>query len=258
MKPMLGQATKPDAGLPRQVLPAGGRRAKIHRGKAWRRLQSRIGERAIALFEASGRERPFRGGEYLARCDEAGEDVYIVLVGIVGLYHDLPSGNSGVLGYCCCGDLIAPARLGETWGFDAKSLTVGMLLELNLQTVRSSNAGKRDLVWPLFEASCAELVHRTTRLRSNRFLTVKARLATFLFEMNDAIGERSERGLVVHLPMFRDEIANYTGARTETVCRILTSWKDRGLIIMDSPRVLVIPNSALLRADAFDQPPESP
>lgn len=255
---MPGQATESGGSSPRQALPVGDGRAKSHRGKARQRLQSRIGEAAFAQFEASGRERPFRDGEDLARRDEAGEDVYIVLDGIVGLYYDLPSGDGSVLGYCCCGDLIAPARLGETWGFDAKSLTVGMLLELNLQSVRSSNAGKRDLVWPLFEASCAELVHRTTRLRSNWFLTVKARLATFLFEMNDAIGERSERGLVVHLPMFRDEIANYTGARTETVSRILTSWKDRGLIIMDSPRVLVIPNSALLRADAFDQPPESP
>jgi CRP/FNR family transcriptional regulator, anaerobic regulatory protein len=255
---MLGQVTKPSASFTRQVLPAGDRRAKIRRDKARRRLQSRIGERAVALFEASGRRRPFRGGEVLARCDEAGKDVYFVLDGVVGLYHDLPSGDIGVLGYCSCGDLIAPARLGETWGFDAKSLTRGMLLELSLQDVRLSNAGKRDLVWPLFEACCTELVHRTMRLRSYWFLTVKARLATFLFEMNDAIGERTERGLVVHLPMFRDEIANYTGARTETVCRILTGWKDRGLIIMNSPRVLVIPNSDLLRADAFDQPPESP
>ena len=51
--------------------------------------------------------------------------------------------------------------------------------------------------------------------------------------------------------MFRDEIANYLGTRTETICRVLNRWKDKGLIIMDSPRKLVIPDSALLQADAF-------
>jgi CRP-like cAMP-binding protein len=55
----------------------------------------------------------------------------------------------------------------------------------------------------------------------------------------------------VDLPMFRDEIAIYLGTRTETICRILTGWKDRGLIVMDSPRKLVIPDGARLRAEAF-------
>ena len=122
---------------------------------------------------------------------------------------------------------------------------------MSLQDVHSQGAGERDLVWQLFEAACAELARRTLRLRGYWFLPVKARLATFLFEMDEGIGEKSDRGLVVHLPMFRDEIATYLGTRTETICRILTGWKDKGLIIMDSPRRLVIPDGAQLRADAF-------
>jgi CRP/FNR family transcriptional regulator len=122
----------------------------------------------------------------------------------------------------------------------------------------SQGASEKDLVWLLFEAACAELARRNARLRGYWFLPVKARLATFLFELGDGIGEKSERGLAVHLPMFRDEIANYLGTRTETICRVLNSWKDKGLIVMESPRNLVIPDSALLRADAFAQQRESP
>jgi len=221
-------------------------------------LESRIGQRAAVLFNSYGRERHIESGEPLAQGDETGNEVFIVLDGIVGLYHDLPSGKRGVLGYCYSGNLIAPARFGETWGFDAKSLTGAALLELGQQEFLSPGAGEKDLVWLLFETACTELARRTARMRGYWFLPVKARLATFLFEIGDGIGEKSERGLAVHLPMFRDEIATYLGTRTETICRVLTGWKDKGLIVMDSPRKLLIPDGALLQADAFAQPPESP
>jgi len=255
---MLGQVTRSSASFSRQVLPAGKERAETPRGRARRVMRSRIGEGAAMLFDSCGRERHLKDGESLAQSNEAGNEIYIVLDGIVGLYHELPSGERDVLGYCYSGDLIAPARFGETWGFDAKSLTSAQLLELGLQEFLSQGAGEKDLVWLLFEVACSELARRTARLRGYWFLPVKARLATFLFEIGDGIGEKSERGLAVHLPMYRDEIANYLGTRTETICRVLNSWKDKGLIDMDSPRKLVIPDSALLQADAFAQQLESP
>ena len=209
------------------------------------------------LFDNQGSERQFEAGESLARSGDVGTEIYIVLSGVVGLYHDLPSGERDVLGYGYPGDLIAPARLDSAWGFDAKALTSGKLLAFNLKKLSSQSGDEGDVVWLLFEAACAELTRRTARLRSYWFLPVKARLAKFLFEMDEGVGERSERGMVVRLPMYRDEIANYLGTRTETICRILTAWKDKGLIVMDSPRKLVIPDGDLLQADAFAQPSES-
>lgn len=255
---MLGQTTKPGGGFRYGELSAGTERATTPRAKARRRMRDRIGREAAALFDGGGEERSFASGERLARRGEAAGETYIVLDGIIGLYHTLPSGDRDVLGYCGSGDLIAPARVPDAWGFDAKALTIGQLLALNLMAVHSRSAGEQDIVWPLFAAACSELARRTARLRGYWFLPVKARLATFLFEMDEAIGEMSARGLVLQLPMFRDEIASYLGTRTETICRILTAWKDRGLIVMDSPRVLVIPDRARLDADAFDRPPQVP
>jgi len=249
MGAMLGQATRTSAGFPRQVLPAGTEQVETPRGDARRRLKSRIGRESAVLFDRYGRERHYKSGESLALSDDPGDVIYIVLDGVVGLYHEVSPENRDVLGYCYSGDLIAPAKLGGTWGFDAMSLTGGKLLALSLQDLRSQGDG--DLVWLLFEVACAELARRTARLRGYWFLPVKARVAIFLFEMDEAIGRKSDRGLVVDLPMFRDEIATYLGTRTETICRILTGWKEKGLIVMDSPRKLVIPDSAQLRADAF-------
>ena len=246
---MLGQATGTSASSPRQVLPSEMEQAEALRSKGRRRLQDRMGKEAAALFDSCGKERCFAGGESLARAGDLGDAVYIVLNGVIGLYAEGPSEPRDVLGYCYSGDLIAPARLGGAWGFAATALTDGRLLVLNLQELRVRGDGT--LAWALFEAACAELARRTARLRGYWFLPVKARLATFLFELDEGIGQKSDRGTVLDLPMFRDEIATYLGTRTETICRILTGWKDRGLIVMDSPRKLVIPDSGRLRSDAF-------
>jgi len=245
---MLGQAAGPSASVSQRVRSARTSQAESPEGKARRKLQSRIGPAADLQLEERGRKRSFQNGQVLARCDDGGQEVLIVLDGIVGLYTGMPPGDIRVLGYCGSGDLIAPARPCDAWGFDAQALTDGTLWGLSLTGLRSP--AQRDLVWPLFEAACAELARRTARLRAFWALPVKARLAAFLSEMGEAIGETSERGLVLRLPMFRDEIAAYLGTRTETVCRILTGWKDRGVILMESPRVLVIPDGARLHADA--------
>lgn len=246
---MPGQATSP-SGISLQILQTGRNRAMTPCGRALRRLRSRIGEASATLFDSCGRKQSFDSGELLATSNRLADCVYITLNGVVGLYHELPSGDD-VLGYCYSGDLIAPARLGGSWGFDAKSLTGGELLVLPLQEVRAQIGDDGDLVWLLLEIACAELARRTARLRAYWFLPTKPRTATFLLEMGEGNGEKLDRGLVVHLPMSRDEIANYLGMRTETICRILTGWKNKGLIVMDSPRVLVIPDSTLLQADAF-------
>lgn len=253
---MLGQATRTAAGFSQAAPLKGSEKRAALGGKARQKLESRLGESLARLLDEGGQERRFAGGEVLTGGGTAGGEIYVVLDGAVGLYHELPPGERDVLGYAFPGDLIAPANPGAAWGFDAKALTRGKLLALNLQELRAP--ASREVAWLLFEVACGELTRRTARLRGYWFLPVKARLAKFLFEMDEGLGERSERGLVVRLPMFRDEIANYLGTRTETICRILTGWKERGLIVMESPRQLVIPDGARLRADAFARPSESP
>ena len=249
---MLGQAVGPRASVSQREQPASASPADSPGGKAWRHLQSRIGAASALQLDDRGSERAFRNRQVLARGDDVGQELLLVLDGIVGLYGGLPSGETQVLGYCRSGDLIAPARPCEAWGFDVRALTDGTLWAVSLAGLGSpaSAPGRPDLVWALFEAACAELARRTVGLRTFWALPVKARLAAFLCELGEAIGEASERGLVLRLPMFRDEIAAYLGTRTETVCRILTGWRDRGAILMDSPRVLVIPDGVRLQADA--------
>lgn len=59
---------------------------------------------------------------------------------------------------------------------------------------------------------------------------VEQRVASVLLDLADKLGEEWREGILVHAPISRDDLAALTGARTETVSRVLSKWRRSGLI----------------------------
>ncbi len=53
--------------------------------------------------------------------------------------------------------------------------------------------------------------------------------------------------------MAHKEIAKHLSIRTETVCRVLSGWKAEGLIKMETPRDVQVPDAALLEAKTLPE-----
>jgi CRP-like cAMP-binding protein len=77
-----------------------------------------------------------------------------------------------------------------------------------------------------FNAVCKELSAAQERLLVMGRKTAEERLASFLI----AMAERGKPGQAVELPMNRGDIADYLGLTVETVSRLLTRFRQRGLI----------------------------
>jgi CRP/FNR family transcriptional regulator len=60
--------------------------------------------------------------------------------------------------------------------------------------------------------------------------TAVERLASFLLDLSRATGARAVEGRIIQLPMTRAEIADYLGLTTETVSRVTSRLKVRGVI----------------------------
>ena len=73
-------------------------------------------------------------------------------------------------------------------------------------------------------------------------ITALERVATFLLEMF----ERRDRTKTLHLPMSRNDIADYLGLTIETVSRTLSALKRDGVIGIPSPhRIELLDRGAL-------------
>ena len=87
-----------------------------------------------------------------------------------------------------------------------------------------------------------ELQNRYRELATER---VERRVARALLRLVRQTGRRSEGGVLIDLPLTRQDLGEMTGTTLYTVSRILSSWEQRGIIkagrsiIVYKPHVLV-------------------
>ncbi len=128
-----------------------------------------------------------------------------------------PFGGGPVLGhsvYPAAAEAIVPS-IGLFWDGD----TIGRLLDRHPQLVRN--------ILQVVATRFAELQDRYRELSTER---VERRIARALLRLARAHGRETERGLLVELPLSRQDLAEMTGTTLSTVSRIASRWESEGLI----------------------------
>lgn len=76
----------------------------------------------------------------------------------------------------------------------------------------------------------SERLARTQAALHRAGANLEQRLASTLLDLADKLGEEWREGILVHAPLSNDDLAGLTGARPETVSRVLSKWRQGGLI----------------------------
>ncbi len=99
-----------------------------------------------------------------------------------------------------------------------------------------------------------ELEERYRELATER---VERRLAQTLLRLVRQVGRKVEEGILIDLPLSRQDLAEMTGTTLYTVSRILSGWEGQHLVETGRERVVVrYPHGLALIAE--DLPPEYP
>lgn len=99
-----------------------------------------------------------------------------------------------------------------------------------------------------------ELEERFRELATER---VERRVAQALLRLVRQAGRKVEHGILIDLPLSRQDLAEMTGTTLYTVSRILSRWEQQNLVEAGRERVLICYPHGLVRI-AEDLPPESP
>lgn len=98
-----------------------------------------------------------------------------------------------------------------------------------------------------------ELEVRYRELATER---VERRIAQTLLRLAHQVGQREERGILIDLPLTRQDLAEMTGTTLYTVSRIVSRWEDEQLVETARERILIrYPHGLTLIAE--DLPPDS-
>jgi CRP-like cAMP-binding protein len=72
-------------------------------------------------------------------------------------------------------------------------------------------------------------------------------VARAILRLVDESGEQTPEGIEIEFPITRQDIAELTGTTLHTVSRLLSAWKDRGLVSTGRKRVIVRSMDELIR-----------
>jgi CRP/FNR family nitrogen fixation transcriptional regulator len=156
-----------------------------------------------------------------AQGDETGP-LYLVEFGTVRICQLTPDGRRQITSFCFAGDVFG-LEPGAEHEFYAESVDGA-----GVRSLRAANATS-------FAQKLLSLaLRRFARIQAHLVLlgrmSANERMASFLTDLLT----RQDAGGLIHLPMQRNDIADYLGMTFETVSRVLRVFKDRGLIRVTS------------------------
>ncbi len=95
------------------------------------------------------------------------------------------------------------------------------------------------LAFNLLRVLSARFAEAQARFRELATERVERRVARTLLRLARQAGRKSEEGVLVDLPLSRQDLAELTGTTQFTVSRILSDWERRGLVEAGRARVLL-------------------
>jgi CRP-like cAMP-binding protein len=121
----------------------------------------------------------------------------------------------------------------------------------------------RELVgrFPRLSINAMQLMAMRVREYQDRFRElaterVERRLARALIRLASQTGKKTEEGVLIDMPLTRQDLAEMTGTTLFTASRVLSQWEAQGLVKSGRERVVIVFPHGLVRI-ADDLPPAS-
>jgi len=197
----------------------------------------RLPDTAGASFAAFGAKRTrFESHDVIYYEGDPAKRIYELSSGTVMLFKLLPDGRRQVVEVLRPGDIFGLSN-GDEYDCTAETLMPSEVHEIDLKQVESSVELQRKLT------KC--LTHQMHVLHEHAVLLGRKsaieRVASFLMYLvpnRGGVGcvgpaDENNDGCDIHLHMTRQEIADYLGLTIETVSRVVSELKRRGVIRID-------------------------
>jgi CRP/FNR family transcriptional regulator, anaerobic regulatory protein len=204
-------------------------------------------ETGLGRLDALAEHLTLGAGEALTRADDPALHVFNITSGSVRVYKLLPDGRRQITGFLFAGDFLGLAT-GATYVFSAEAIEPVTACRFRKSDFRALIRDTPALETSLLDRATHELAAAQNQMLLLGRKTALERVSTFLLEMPAHDPARHGSAGRVHLPMTRAEIADYLGLSIETVSRVFTRLKTRGVVRLVSLNEVRVEKPEALRA----------
>lgn len=193
----------------------------------------------LRTLEALAERTIFAPKETLFLQDHPVGAVYNVTEGVVRLYKLLPDGRRQIVGFALPGDFLGLA-LADQYGVCADAVESVTACRFPREAFSSLLDTKPHLLRRLHEFATHELSLAQDQMVILGRRTADEKIASFLIGLRNRWARLNGASVTVHLPMSRQDIADFVGLTIETVSRTLSRLaRERAILIVpDGVRLL--------------------
>ncbi len=206
-----------------------------------------VDEEDLGKLDALAEHVAFGSGESLIFEGDPAVHLFNITSGSVRVFKLLSDGRRQITGFLFAGDFLGLAT-GDAYVFSAEAIEPATACRFRKADYRALIHATPALERALLERASHELIAAQDQMLLLGRKTALERLATFLLDLPGHDPARPTPGGRVHLPMTRTEIGDYVGLTIETVSRVLTRLKTRGVIRFTTLTDLVIVQPDVLKA----------
>ncbi len=195
----------------------------------------------LAMIVRVARHRQVERGFFFFLEGDPATHLYILTHGQVKLAQLTPEGQQVILRFACPGEMFGGiAVLGvPEYPVSAEAVDDCRALAWDGETMAQLMEQCPRLAMNALHLLAKRVQELQDRLREMTTERVERRVARTLLRLIRQVGRKVEGGVLIDLPLSRQDLAELTGTTLYTVSRILSRWEQEGLIESGRARVLV-------------------
>ncbi|MBB5215474.1 Crp/Fnr family transcriptional regulator [Parapusillimonas granuli] len=180
---------------------------------------------------------------------EAADRFFVLLHGHLKVVQVTPDGEQVTVRYVSPGEVFGIARAMRRSHYPATTLAVQESIVLAWPSSEWDQfiAGNPQFAFNALQTVGQRLQDAHSRIRELSTEEVEQRVARAILRLVDQSGAKTSEGIEISFPITRQDIAEMTGTTLHTVSRLLSQWKDRGLVNSGRKRITVRSLDELIR-----------
>lgn len=183
----------------------------------------------------------FPAGEPVFQEGFPAHGLYVLCEGKVKVAKRTRGGRSQILKLLGPGEILGEKTLfdQETYTCYAKTLEPSRLMFIAREDFLAFLRKYPDVAIRLVEKLSRELKAFGDKLVEITAHSAKERVARILWELAWAFGKETGEGVDIGVELARAELAEMAGVTTETAVRVLSEFKDRGILALSGRRIVI-------------------
>lgn len=200
-----------------------------------------LGEAQLERVLEAGRRRKIEAEAYLFQEGDPAEILYVLLAGSARMSQVTPEGQHIILRYASPGEAVGLiAVLSEAiYPVTVQAVEVSQFIAWDREGMRRLMEQYPSIALNGMSILAARVREFQDRVRELSTEKVERRIARALLRLARQTGRKVEDGVLIDMPLSRQDLAEMTGTTLFTVSRTLSQWESRGLIKSKREQVLI-------------------